>query len=287
MKLKLIATFFTSIALLTPIGAQAFPCTTSICDISIAGGAYKIYQQTTFPSPPTLGLLEPVASNLGNIKDVLMNNPIKPGNVELGALSPTPTLTTMTVTFNGGAVATLSNLLLSDWKNDSDALARSYITAAGNSVGIALTTSQLDAATAYFLTQDVTTGIKIWQLPSDPNIATIDRVNGQIKVGLDGLLHPTNFLNTLFFGAGVSVPAGKDAQASEVVKVTYNGSSQYLYSFSATDTGYQTGDGTQSYNGRYTDQTVPEPTTLLLLGFGFIGLAYMHRHNKREQAIDA
>ena len=279
MKHQLIATLLTSIALLTPLGAQAGTLNPPT-DISISG-TYQIFKETSSGS----GLLTPVASDLAIVKDILMNT--VRGNVQLGSFLAPTALTTMEVTFNGGAVATLSNLLLSDWTNDSEALARSYITAAGNSVGITLTTSELNDATSYFLTKFAVPGIEVWRLASDPNIATIDLVNGQIKVGLDGLLHPTSFLNTLFLGAGVTVPAGKDAQASEVVKVTYNGSSQYLYSFSATETGYQTTDGTQSYNGRYTDQTVPEPTTLLMLGLGFIGLGYMHRHNKRDQAIAA
>jgi len=276
MKLKLIATLFTSIALLAPIGVQAFPfstCTTNICDISIAGGSYKVFEVTTTP-----GLLVPVTSDLANVKDILINN--MQGNVQLGTPSAPGVLTTMEVTFNGGAVATLSNLLLADWTNNSNALVHSYITAAGNSVGITLTAPQLLAATNYFLTHQVAPGINVWQLVSDPSIATINLVNGQIIVGQDGILHPYNYLNTLFAGSGAIAPP--NAQASEAVKVTINGNSQYVYSFSATPTGYATADG--SYNGRY---QVPEPATLLMLGLGFIGLAYRHRHNKRDQVIMA
>jgi len=272
MKLKYLVTLFTSIALLTPLGAQAYVIPPS--DISIAG-TYQVLEVTSTP-----GLLVPVTSNLVNVKDILINN--MQGNVQLGMPSSSPALTTMTVTFSNVAQASLSNLLLTDWTNNSNALVHNYITNAGNSVGITLNTPQLDAATNYFLNHQVAPGINVWQLASNPSIATINLVDGHIVVGQDGLLNPANYLTGLL---GVTAPT--NAQASEVVKVTYNGSSQYLYSFSATDTGYKTGDGTQSYNGRYTDQTVPEPTTLLLLGFGFIGLAYMHRHNKRDQAIVA
>ena len=281
MKHQLIATLLTSIALLTPLGAQAGiidptpTCTTNICEISITGGTYQIFQET---SP---GLLTPVESNLTNVKNILMNNTER-GNVELDKFSLSPQPATMEVTFADGSKASFSNPLFDDW---TGGLARSYITAAGNSVGITLSPPQLTLATSYFLNTKTPLGIEAWRLASDPNIATINLVNGQIKVGLDGLLNASNFLNFLFAGTGAEVPAGKVAQASEVVKVTYNGSSQYLYSFSATDTFYKTADG--SYDGQYTDQTVPEPTTLLMLGLGFIGFGYMHRHNKRDQAIAA
>ena len=275
MKHQLIATLLTSIALLTPLGAQAGTLT-PITEITI-GGTYKIFKETT------AGVLTPVASNIATVKEILMDNTAR-GNVELGKFSLSPLPTTMEVTFAGGSTASFSNPLYEDWTYNGNALAHSYITDAGNSVGITLSPSDLALATSYFLTQNAVPGIEVWRLASDPNIATVDLVNGQIKVGLDGLFNASNFLNFLFAG---QVTAPINAQASEVVKVTYNGSRQYLYSFSATETGYQTLDGTQSYNGRYTDQTVPEPTTLLMLGLGFIGFGYMHRHNKRDQTIAA
>jgi len=276
MKHQLIATLLTSIALLTPLGAQATP----ISNISIVGSTYKIFKETT----PGSGVLTSVAPNIATVKEILMDNTAR-GNVQLGSFLAPTVLTTMDVTFAGGSTASFSNPLFDDWTDKGNALARSYITAAGNSVGIILSPTDLALATTYFLTDKTAIGIEAWRLASDPNIATIDLVNGQIKVGLDGLFNASSFLNTLFVGTGATAP--NTAQASEVVKVTYKGSSQYLYSFSATETGYQTLDGTQSYNGRYTDQTVPEPTTLLMLGLGFIGLGYMHRHNKRDQAIAA
>ncbi len=276
MKLKYLVTLFTSIALLTPLGAQAFAvptCGPTICDITITGGSYQVYKETT------QGILEPVIpSTYTDVKDILMDNSVR-GNVELGSFLAPNDQTTMTVTFAGGSTATFSNPLEIDWRANGEALARNYITAAGNSVGITLSSGELDTATDYFLNRPTALGIEAWRLASDPNIATINLVDGQIKVGLDGLLNASNFLNILFAG---QVTAPINAQASEVVKVTLNGNSQYRYGFSATPTGYATLDG--SYNGQY---QIPEPTTLLLLGFGFIGLGYMHRHNKREQAIVA
>ena len=276
MKLKYLVTLFTSIALLTPLGAQAFAvptCGPTICDITITGN-YHVYELT---APGVLTKVPDLSLTIDNVKGILIDN--KPGNVELGSFLAPTLLTTMEVTFAGGSTATFSNPLETDWRANGEALARNYITAAGNSVGITLTSGELDTATDYFLNKPTVLGIEAWRLASDPNIATINLVDGQIKVGLDGLLNASNFLNILFAG---QVTAPINAQASEVVKVTFNGNSQYRYGFSATPTGYATADG--SYNGQY---QVPEPTTLLLLGFGFIGLGYMHRHNKREQAIVA
>ncbi len=276
MKLKYLVTLFTSIALLTPLGAQAFAvptCGPTICDITITGN-YHVYELT---APGVLTKVPDLSLTIDNVKGILIDN--KPGNVELGSFLAPTLLTTMEVTFAGGSTATFSNPLETDWRANGEALARNYITAAGNSVGITLTSGELDTATDYFLNKPTVLGIEAWRLASDPNIATINLVDGQIKVGLDGLLNASIFLNILFAG---QVTAPINAQASEVVKVTFNGNSQYRYGFSATPTGYATADG--SYNGQY---QVPEPTTLLLLGFGFIGLGYMHRHNKREQAIVA
>ena len=276
MKLKYLVTLFTSIALLTPLGAQAFAvptCGPTICDITITGN-YHVYELT---APGVLTKVPDLSLTIDNVKGILIDN--KPGNVELGSFLAPTLLTTMEVTFAGGSTATFSNPLETDWRANGEALARNYITAAGNSVGITLTSGELDTATDYFLNKPTVLGIEAWRLASDPNIATINLVDGQIKVGLDGLLNASIFLNILFAG---QVTAPINAQASEVVKVTFNGNSQYRYGFSATPTGYATADG--SYNGQY---QIPEPTTLLLLGFGFIGLGYMQRHNKRDQAIAA
>ena len=264
MLFKSIISIATFIALLTPLGAQASP----ISNISISGpGSYSVYQ---LPQGDTTGILQLVTSpTINDIENIFINNS-RVGNVQLGSYLVPNNQTTMTVNFAGGSTATFSNPLLLDWIDNDNALIKSYISAAANSVSIApLNSTQMGTA--------ITTFLNIaWPRVSDPNIAKIDLVNGQIKVGLDGILYPANFLSGLL---GVQAPAG--AQASEVVKVSLNGgSSQYLYSFSATDTGYQTGDVTQSYNGRYNAQTIPEPTTLLLLGFGFMGLGFMQRHKK-------
>jgi hypothetical protein len=268
---KLIISIATCIALLMPLGSQA----TAITNIAISGN-YTVYKELT----PT-HLTQVASPTITDVQAVLMNNSVR-GNVQLGSPLTPLALTTMTVDFAGGAgSAIFSNLLKGDWTDNNNALVHSYITAAANSVSFSLSPHQLDVATDFFINNSVGGGFKAWQLASDPTIATIDLVNGHIIVGQDGLFNPVNYLNSLFAGTGApSAPA--NAQASEVVKVSYNGNTRYLYSFSAKETGYSS-DGV-SYTGRYIAQA-PEPTTLLLLGIGFIGLSYMRRNNKADSAI--
>ncbi len=257
---KLIISIGTCIALLMPFGAQA----TLINNIAISGtGNYTIYE---LPVGQTTGILTKQPSTPAAVDDILKNN-TRVGNVQLGKPSEPSLEKFLTVTFAGGTQAIFSNLLKTDWTDNGDALIKSYITAAAQSVGKTLNSTQMGDAVTKFLT--------VWQLASDPSIAKIDLVNGRIVVGQDGLLNPADYLTNLL---GVTAPP--NSQASEAVKVTYAGSTQYLYSFSASRTGYSTAD-TVSYTGRYIAQT-PEPTTLLLLSVGFMGLGYMRRHNKRN-----
>ena len=269
MTFKLFITIGTFIALLMPLGAQALIIN------SITGGSYTVQQMT---APHTTGpFLEVVAPSITNAQNVL--NGLVLGDVKLGTHLETTLRTTMTVTFTGGSEASFSNLLKTDWTDDGNALVHNYITAAGNSVLMTLTQAQLDDATTHFLDIPLPGNIYAWQLASDPTSAAIKLVNGHIIVEQDGLFNPANYLNVLFSGTGAP-PAPANSQASEVVKVAYNGSTQYLYSFLATPTGYSAPD-TVSYTGRYTAQTVPEPAMLLLLGVGFMGLGYLRRYNKR------
>lgn len=205
-----------------------------------------------------------------SLASILAGNAAAPGgNVELNKLAGTPA-TTLVGTLNGNAV-TLSSLTLADWTASSNALASAYVSAAyqaayGVSIG-----GLLPTAVSMFL------GTGAYARVSDPNISYVLLDNSDLKIGLAGFLDATAFLSSLVAGypGAPAVPAG--AQASEVVKVTYNGVTTYMYGFSATDSGVVSADGTRSFTGNYeVTQNVPEPGMLSLLGLGLAG-AFLRR----------
>lgn len=201
------------------------------------------------------------------------------GNVELSKFAgPVSTLTGL---IDGDAI-TLSSLTKSDWFTGANAttyttLTSQYISAAYfaafNSV---ISSADLTAAIAAFYNPNaILGGLSPYQFVSDPNVSYVLQQGDSIKIGLAGLIDATLFLRQL------SPLAPLGSQASEVVKVTYNGVTSYLYSFDATPSGVSTTNGTRSYTGNYevTINTVPVPGTLALLGLGVTGLAALRRRS--------
>ncbi|MBE9128358.1 MULTISPECIES: NF038130 family PEP-CTERM protein [unclassified Coleofasciculus] len=119
---------------------------------------------------------------------------------------------------------------------------------------------------------------------SDPNISYVnqDDTTGEIRIGLAG------HYDALALLGFPPIPAISPIQASEVVKVTYdNGTPQYLYSFTAANSGLtEQGDG-HSHNGNYEvtlpgdpPASVPEPSAVLgLMAMG--GLVAAKRKLKK------
>lgn len=222
------------------------------------------------------GTLAVVPSSAASIASALTGTAANPGgNIELSKFGgPVTTL--------GGDIAgipiTLSSLVLSDWTAGSDALATRYIQGAAMAAfGAGLNAGDLATALNAFYTLDVLPGPGVrnpWQLVSDPNISYVNGDSSGVSIGLAGLLDATAFLQGIV-GALATVPAG--SQASEVVKVTYNGMTDYLYGFSATSSGYQVANAPGVFSGNYEVKMVPEPTALWLLGVGLVGLMASRR----------
>jgi hypothetical protein len=112
---------------------------------------------------------------------------------------------------------------------------------------------------------------------SDPNISYIDSGSNGIEIGLAGHLDLGNVYGSMF----------ADVQASEVVKVEYDGEVNYLWSFEAVASGLTAADDGTSHNGLYKVTvpgsemaSVPEPSTML----GLMAVGGLFAASKRKSA---
>ncbi|WP_413175124.1 NF038130 family PEP-CTERM protein [Anabaena azotica] len=247
-----------------------------------------------------------------NVQNVLNGNATSPtGNVELRVSSEQPGFdfsknTTLSGNI-GGKNITLSSLTLSDWtttyKNTGKSFGEfwfdQFYNAAGLSskeglikiaFGLPSNTPSASVRTAVFNTFK---SIKGLERSSDPNISYVnqDDNSGLIKIGLAGHFN----LKTAYSQTGSPFAIFKNLvsdgfQASEVVKYTYNGVTDYLYSFAATNSGLVASDDGISHTGNYEvtidgvpPAKVPEPSVMLGL-FGVAGIVAAQRKLKKVSA---
>ncbi len=208
----------------------------------------------------------PLNQNVPNMNSLLNGDSNNPGgNVELYDNSESdqgfwtkPASTFLTGEINGQELM-LSSLNVADWFFDStinnynynyggDTLATEWFTKLwNNAYG---PSNNLFMSLAFTQFRD----IGGFQRSSDPNISYINSDGNDINIGLAGHYDIGDVYGEMFSGI----------QASEVVKYTYNGVTDYLYSFEATQSGLVAANDGASHSGNYeVTISVPEPSTII------------------------
>ncbi|MEH2054184.1 NF038130 family PEP-CTERM protein [Nostoc sp.] len=217
-----------------------------------------------------------------NVQKVLSGNAASPtGNVELAASSEKAGFnfannTTLTGTI-GGKTLTLSSLTSDDWFGVGNTtttyglnnLANTWFNQvlSSNNIGSTLLSGFGLTKESLFKSFLISGG---FQRFSDPNISYVnqDDTSGLISIGLAGHYNAAPLL-------GLS--SNFLLQASEIVKYTYDGKTDYLYSFKATNSGLVEKTDNISHSGNYEvsikgivpPAAVPEPSIIL----GLLGVA--------------
>lgn len=254
-----------------------------------------------------------VSNTQTNVQKVLDGSAASPtGNVELRATTEQSGFDfTKNTTLSGqigGQSITLSSLTATDWfgaglnttygaQNFANTWFNQFYDAAGlagkeSAIKLALglpsfTPSSLLRQQAF----NTFLGINGFQRSSDPNISYVNQndTTGEIKIGLAGHYNLKDYYAPLLGPLGNFLKDG--FQASEVVKVTYNGKTDFLYSFSATASGLTNSAGIgadgKSHSGNYEvsikgvpPTAVPEPSIILGL-LGVAGIFTTRRQQKK------
>ncbi|WP_334781844.1 NF038130 family PEP-CTERM protein [Nostoc sp.] len=298
-KLVIGASMAIGVSALATVPAQAGTLTGA----SIGGTAASDYSVYDVQGNSTI-LLDNTSKS-ANVQKVLDGNAANPtGNVELRASSEQAnfdfTKNTSLTGQIGGQSITLSSLTSADWFSTASGsstaygvnnLANTWFSQFYDAAGLAANESTIKLAlglpsftpSSYIREQAYNAffGIGGFQRSSDPNISYVNQndTTGDIKIGLAGHLNLKTYYAPLLGTFGNFLKDG--FQASEVVKVTYNGKTDFLYSFSATDSGLTNSLGVGadgvSHSGNYEvsikgvvpPAAVPEPSIIL----GLLGVA--------------
>ena len=234
----------------------------SITGATLSGGTSLVYcsNSTNTFANGTLGSC--------SIDEALAGSATSPGgNIELNATSETGggigTATTLAGNLNGKAI-TLSSLTTADWSVFGKQWMAGLLKEA---IGLDAAPTVVNMAYAQFSTMG---GFNRF---SDPNISYVnqDDVSGLVRIGLAGHLNATDIIKAALPAAMKSL-IPDNFQVSEIVKYTYDGVTNYLWSFDATASGLvEIGDG-KSHSGNYEvafqgklppTESVPEPASVL------------------------
>lgn len=262
------------------------------------------------------------ANSNASLDSILQGNSSAPGgNLELFASSETIAgqalfyngATTSVSGTVGGQELTLSSLNAADWFTTSsggyddsygaDTLATRWFTEFWNNGvtdeiktnGISITKTvpflgevsvQLNAQQTFATAFTKFGEIGGFARSSDPNISYAIKEGNDIKIGLAGHYDLKAFYTQPGSGFEWLAEYLVDGfQASEVVKYTYRGKTDYLYSFNATESKLLETDG-WSHNGNYEvtiSKDVPEPITGLIAAAG-LGGAALRRTKKSNKS---
>jgi hypothetical protein len=236
------------------------------------------------------------------LPDILQGNSSSPGgNIELAASSEQSgfdfsQLTSLSGTLDGKPI-TLSSLTESDW---GGGFAEQWLGEALVANGF----GSIDANSKAFLSNIfLNNGGR--QRFSDPNISYVNSEAGDVKIGLAGHLNATPLLTASIdsFLANPSIPNDQKLlatalksqlqtqtiQASELVKVSYNGKTNILYGFLATPSGLISQDPTQSHTGNYEivvkeggNTDIPEPSLVIGSAIALSGFWTAKRKSRQK-----
>lgn len=257
----------------------------SLTNPTITGADYYLYdvRDTNGDGIVDQTYLNPSA----DLNSILMERDGTPGgNIELwgGSEQPGANFFAPPVSLSGqikGKTLTLSSLNAYDWFTtssgtqnytyDGDTLAtrwfNEFLTNAGQG-GI------VDKSLGKFAFNSFI-GSGGFQRASDPNISYVNTSEGSIDIGLAGHFNMKDVYGYWFIPDGL--------QASEVVKYTYDGVTDYLFSFEATESGLREFADGKSHSGNYQVAiAVPEPSTLL--GLMAVGSLFAAAKRKSRNA---
>lgn len=260
--------------MITISGTSVFAA--SLTNATVAGSDYSLYD-----SNGTSTFIQPSAK----LSTILGGNSSSPGgNVELfssserlsnGEFAQYAGVSSLTGTI-GGKDIILSSLTAADWdsKVGGVTLAKRWFNEALSANGLGSLVGTREGGTLY--NSFIVNGGR--QRFSDPNISYLnqDDITGKIKIGLAGHYDAKSLLLGVIPASLESLLSNTTVQASEIVKVTYNGETHYLYNFRATNSGLFALDDGFSHNGNYelllagvSPARVPEPCAILsLIGLG-------------------